>query len=722
MFQLTINEKGGPSRQESFDKTEITIGRVQGNDVILPKGNISKRHSRIVLKDGKFIIVDLKSTNGTYVNGKKITAPQVIKSTDKIYIGDFTIQLTPMNGASSQPEARESSARPPRAQKEEEIDLFGGDAPLDLDDGPRAAGAPGLIDDNFDQEFGAPDAPAAAAAPAPKLPRPKKSSRPDPEPEEDALDLEDLGGSLPEAEPELDEEEKAAPVLPMKKKKDAAPRNAPSRVRPLPRGRDREDELLSAGPDALEPFPDPMEPELATPPPSIAPTMQPHAAPAAQVVHMPMPATAMPAIAAVAAAASPGMDRAEAVRALHLAVVDALGLRGLELAQLPNQRPKAAEIAGRLAGQWQKFGRIDASVDVEDLAHAVASLATDLDLIHDLLQDESCVEIAVTYDRQMLADREGRLEPIDRMISSEDQVIDLIRRLGVLGGADPGPDHPLVDVRLRDGARVVATLPPLSFRGPTLSFRKTTRDWFTLDKLFEYSTISKQMMDFIDYCVRFRTNILLSVGPGVSPTATMNALVAQMPTDDRIVTIENGVELHFGQTHRNVTALEPNAELGLLELVQHAVTMQADRMILGELKGETTYQLLQAIAGPLEGSVCGYSARSPAEAIDRIARLELHSVFPTGVPEAKRLVAAAFPVVIQEKKFLDNSRRITAVSEVMIDGEDVVVEDIFRFKPEGVDDNLIVTGTFHATGHRPTFLEELADRGEAEIDLSIFDA
>jgi pilus assembly protein CpaF len=156
--------------------------------------------------------------------------------------------------------------------------------------------------------------------------------------------------------------------------------------------------------------------------------------------------------------------------------------------------------------------------------------------------------------------------------------------------------------------------------------------------------------------------------------------------------------------------------------VNHAVTMQADRLILGELKGADTYELLQAIAGPLEGSVCGYSARSPAEALDRIARIELSPIFPTALGEAKKLVAAAFPVVIQEKKFLDNSRRITAISEVMVEGEEVVVQDIFRFKPEGVDDNLIVTGTFQATGHRPTFLEELAERGEAEIDLSIFDA
>src|SRR5688500_17659418 len=151
MFQITINEKGGQAKSLDFDKNEITIGRVQGNDVVLPKGNISKRHSRIVLKDGKFIIIDMQSTNGTYVNGKKITTPQVIKATDKIYIGDFTLQLSG-NGAS----AAESSA-PPRARPEstEGIELF--EQPM-LNEVEEPAldriGAPGLIDDNFDQDFG----------------------------------------------------------------------------------------------------------------------------------------------------------------------------------------------------------------------------------------------------------------------------------------------------------------------------------------------------------------------------------------------------------------------------------------------------------------------------------------------------------------------------------------------------------------------------------------
>ncbi|MCA9551768.1 MAG: FHA domain-containing protein, partial [Myxococcales bacterium] len=119
MLQITINEKGGQPRQETFDKNEITIGRVQGNDIVLPKGNISKRHSRIVIKDGKFIIVDLKSTNGTYVNGKKINAPQVVKTTDKIYIGDFTLQLNP-GGGGSQSAERQASLRAPVAPAREE--------------------------------------------------------------------------------------------------------------------------------------------------------------------------------------------------------------------------------------------------------------------------------------------------------------------------------------------------------------------------------------------------------------------------------------------------------------------------------------------------------------------------------------------------------------------------------------------------------------------------
>src|SRR5207248_828082 len=194
MFTILIQEKGGEQRRMVFNKPEVTIGRVQGNDIVLPKGNISKRHSRIVLKDGKFIIVDLKSTNGTYVNGKKITAPQVIKATDKIYIGDYTLQLTNGAGAAIAADGRDANKGAAKSKAYEE-DLFSGDALGEQSDpGLGSAGkpgSPGLIDENFEQDFDvaaeAPVKPAtrgglpAASAGKNRLP-PSKPVEPEPPP------------------------------------------------------------------------------------------------------------------------------------------------------------------------------------------------------------------------------------------------------------------------------------------------------------------------------------------------------------------------------------------------------------------------------------------------------------------------------------------------------------------------------------------------------------
>ncbi len=152
-------------------------------------------------------------------------------------------------------------------------------------------------------------------------------------------------------------------------------------------------------------------------------------------------------------------------------------------------------------------------------------------------------------------------------------------------------------------------------------------------------------------------------------------------------------------------------------MIQHAVNSLADRMVVGDLKGVLSEGMLTSIAGPLEGSICAYSAVDPQQAIHRLAgELEGDEV------AARKLVVATFPVVLHERKFLDESRRITSISEVFVEGDEVVVEEIFRFKPEGVDENFVVAGSFLATGHTPRFLEELVDRGEADVDLEIFKA
>ncbi|MCB9651192.1 MAG: Flp pilus assembly complex ATPase component TadA [Deltaproteobacteria bacterium] len=730
MLQITINEKGGQPRQETFDKNEITIGRVQGNDIVLPKGNISKRHSRIVIKDGKFIIVDLKSTNGTYVNGKKINAPQVVKTTDKIYIGDFTLQLNPGGGGSQSAERQASLRAPVAPAREEEIDLFGGDAPLE-DAGGRSGGSPGLIDDNFDQEFEAPEPQAKLPKPSRRTALPKPvEPEPEPEPElEHELDLDadfdapDLGesgleldvGLEPEPEPEDDFEPEPEPPRPaaLPKPTKRAPQNSAAKMRPIPRAEEEDDHLDvgdALGGATMTPTP---APELATPAP------MPHLslAPSAMTV---APA-AVPAVAVAAAAApAPAMEREEAVQHLHQQVVARLGLRGVPAPELAGMRADALAVAEEAAAALEKRGALGAGDDAQDLAQIAAARAVGVDLVADLLADDAVVEVEITSDRQVLVDRDGRLESAQRSIESEAQVTELIKTLAALGGVQAGADAPLVDVRLVDGTRVLASLPPLAFRGPSLAIRKTTRDFFTLEKLLEYNTVSQSMMTFIDYCVRFRKNMLLAVGPGVSPTATLNALLAQMPTDDRVVSVENGVELHLGGP-RNLTALEPRGSVTVADLVRHAAAMQADRAVVGGLCGEGGAEVLRTLAGPLEGSVLALAAPSPAVAVERVAAA-VAGELEGGIAEARRLVAMAFPVVLQEQRFLDNSRRITSVAEVVAEGEEVRAEDVFTFTAEGVDENLIVTGTFQATGRTPRFLEELVDRGEAEVDMSIFKA
>jgi pilus assembly protein CpaF len=571
MFQITINEKGGQQRLLEFDKAEITIGRVQGNDIVLPKGNISKRHSRIVVKDGKFIIIDMQSTNGTYVNGKKITTPQVVKSTDKIYIGDFTLQLTGNGAADAKPAAARG-----KAAAEEDMEGAGDSGANGMDGGRAAkAGSPGLIDDNFDQEFaGGGDGdgePAPQAAPmkatsggaSPKKP----ASRMDDDAGELELDLDKgPGGDEPPDEPSEPEAEPKAPVLPLKtsqpaKKPAPAPsapaaapaRSQPSRVKPAPanlRGgkpRTDDDEMLAP----------PAEDRPAAPPAALSTG----AGAAPQVAHV------------AVAAGGPALDRHEAIAHLHKAVVEELHLASCELRAVNAMRDSAVDAARRVAERMRSAGKLAAGEDVDAISREVGALATDFEQLQDLIEDDGVHEIVVTHQREIWIDRDGQLVKADRSFEREADVIALVRRLALLGGLEADHDSPLVDVRLRDASRVVASLPPLAFRGPTVSIRKSSRDAFSLDDLLQNQNLSESMVKLIDTAVRYRKGILVSVGPGVSASATLNAIASILPTDERIVTIERDVELHLG--HLNVTSLEPNKELGLAQLVRHAASLSS---------------------------------------------------------------------------------------------------------------------------------------------------
>lgn len=679
-FSISINEKGGPQKQLEFDKAEVTIGRVQGNDVVLPKGNISKRHSRIVLKDGKFIIIDMQSTNGTYVNGKKITTPQVIKATDKIYIGDFTLQLL----------ARADNG------EGEDADAFAEVAAEAAQKRPA-----GLIDDNFDKEFdNAPEEPKKKKSVAPRVdsePAGLQLELGDPEPEDDA-EL-DLGGG-PASEPPRRPTPAPAPVAPSaraKPKSSSAGSVAPAKPKSV------------APPPKLKSGVSSIRPESSEAPLSLArdETALP-AGPSPQSAAAFAPAGA-PVV--VAAAAAPALERREAQLRLHQILVDELDLRASLPAELAGRRAEALRLANDRAADLMPSMTIE---DREALAEDAALSAMDLGPLGPLVGDAGVHEISVNQLRQIFVDREGALEDAGVSFATEAELVRAARALAVLGGHAPASVPSLIDVRLRDGARVVSALPPLAFRGPSLSYRKSTRECYSLEDLVTNQTLDRPMITMLEYCIRYRQGILLAVGPGAGATATLNALGSLVPAEERIVTVERGVELHLPHTH--VTTLDPGAaELG--EVVRHAVSLQPDRAIIGLMSGSSAFDVLSALAGPLEGSIVAYSAESPEQAIDRLARVDVADR-ASSLAEARKLVAGAIQIVVQEERHSDGRRRITKISELHVEGDNVALEDIFVFEAGGTDENGVITGTFRATGVTPQFVVDLSD----QVDASIFES
>lgn len=659
MLQLTINEKGGPSRTESFDKDEITIGRVQGNDIILPKGNISKRHSRIVLNEGKFVIVDLKSTNGTYVNGKKITGPQVIKSTDKVYIGDFTLTIEfGQNGVQE---------TPPLRAADDEIDLFGGEAPPH-DPDPVPKPAPGLLEDNFDHEFNAGGAVDPLAA---RLPQPSKRPSLDPMP---PMDMGDGFNLAPEPSP---------------------------------------------GSLGLDPVPIQADISVSESPVSVPHTSVPTSAPGVVATAMPGTAEGLEAVRPMALSAPPAepMEAEALIHGLLESVSRALNLSSQPLSVLPDLRDSVEEATkAALAG----VGAMPTGFTVESVVNIVASRLVGIGSLVEFLTDDGVYELVVTADRRILIDKEGRLEDSGRSIGSEEEVIGAIYTLALMSGLKPDALPSTIDTRLRLGERFLASLPPFAFRGPVFSVRKTTRDFFTLEKLQEYDTINGQLVSLLDAAIRYRRNILLSTGPGVSGTATINALLSQVPADERITTAERGVELHL-RGHMHTVAFDLSQDVSLEEVLRHAILMQTDRMVVSECLEHESAELVRVFSTYVEGGIASVGAISAQDSFDRLSGwlAEFHN---EDLEKSQVRAASAFGLLLHERRLSDGSRRITEASELVVKNGKASLIPLFRFEPSGLDENGVISGSFVSTGNAPQFLKDLSERGEASPELNTFQA
>lgn len=335
-----------------------------------------------------------------------------------------------------------------------------------------------------------------------------------------------------------------------------------------------------------------------------------------------------------------------------------------------------------------------------------------------LLTDDTVTEIMVNGYEQIFVEREGQLIPYPARFSGEAQLRRVIERIVGRVGRRVDESSPLVDARLEDGSRVNAIIPPLAVNGASLTIRKFSRRPYTVDDLIGFGTLTPEIALVLEAAVRGRLNMLVSGGTGTGKTTLLNVLSAFIPENERIVTIEDAVELQLQQTH--VVRLEsrpPNiegrGEVTIRDLVRNSLRMRPDRIVIGEVRGGESLDLLQAMNTGHEGSISTVHANSPRDAIARLETLVLMAGMDLPLRAIREQIASAVDIIVQVTRLRDGTRRVTHVTEVNgMEGEVITLQDVFTFDfAAGLDESGRFRGSAAATGIRPKFAERLHDLG-----------
>jgi pilus assembly protein CpaF len=345
-----------------------------------------------------------------------------------------------------------------------------------------------------------------------------------------------------------------------------------------------------------------------------------------------------------------------------------------------------------------------------------------------LLEDPSVTEIMVNRFDQIYVERSGRLTLTGTRFSSDDHLRTVIERIVSKVGRRIDESSPLVDARLEDGSRVNAIIPPLAVNGPSLTIRKFSKVPLTVQNLIDWGSLTPEMAELLSACVRARLNIIVSGGTGTGKTTLLNVLSSFIPPDDRIVTIEDAVELQLQQEH--VVRLEsrpPNIEgkgaVTIRELVRNSLRMRPDRIIVGEVRSGESLDMLQAMNTGHDGSLSTVHANSPRDAVARLETLVLMAGMDLPLRAIREQVSSAVDLIVQVTRLRDGSRRVTHVTEVQgMEGDIVTLQDAFLFDySAGMDAQGRFLGKPVATGIRPRFLDRFTELG-ISVSPAVFGA
>lgn len=337
--------------------------------------------------------------------------------------------------------------------------------------------------------------------------------------------------------------------------------------------------------------------------------------------------------------------------------------------------------------------------------------------IQSLLDDEEVSEIMVNGPKKIFVEKKGKLIKTNITFDDDDHVLRIIDRIILPLGRHVDADSPTVDARLPDGSRVNAVVRPVAIDGPSITIRKFAKDRLQAEDLINFGSLTRPMADFLQACVKARFNIIISGGTGSGKTTLLNVMSGYIPENERIITIEDAAELQLQQDHvMRMETKVSNADglhaVSIRELVKNSLRMRPDRIVVGEVRGGEALDMLQAMNTGHDGSLTTVHANTPRDAISRIETLVLMAGMDLPLKVVRQQVSSAVDLIVQQTRLKDGQRKVTAVTEVAgMEGDIIVLSDIFKFTQSGVTTDGKVLGEVNATGIRPNFTPRLIAAG-----------
>ena len=407
---------------------------------------------------------------------------------------------------------------------------------------------------------------------------------------------------------------------------------------------------------------------------------------------------------------------------IHLGVIGDLG------PQLFNVNIDPESLRERVVTDIRSQLSRETGIARDDRDRLTAEIADDIlghGPLERLLADDSVTEIMVNGPFDIWVERQGRLYETTVRFKDESHLRRIINKMVAQVGRRVDESSPMVDARLPDGSRVNAVLPPLSLSGPLVTIRKFSKKRLDMSDLIRLGTVTTEVVEFLDRCIRAELNILISGGTGTGKTTFLNALSTSIPDSDRIITIEDAAELRLNQRHvlrleARPKNIEGEGEIAIRSLVRNSLRMRPERIIVGEVRGPEALDMLQAMNTGHDGSLSTVHSNTARDALARIETMVLMAGYDLPIRAIRQQVASALDLLVHLERVEDGSRRVTSIVEVQrMESDTITLQELFKFHVEQVTAERMVIGSLRGTGLRPTFLKKFEQRGIA-LPLGLF--